>query len=296
MIEKEYIKQGKLKAKVGDFKGAIQDYSRAIKINPSLAESYTYRCGAHCEMGDYASALDDSNKAIMLNPDDAMAYTNRGGIQLTLGNYRAAIDDCTKAISIDPKTVLAYVNRGSAKGELGEYKEAIDDYTRVIQLAPAMTLAYVRRGNIKMCFGDYTGAAADWERAIELNPSEGIELEPWIEQAANIESTMSQGQIGPAKLLLGIALEKMGVKAQAVKTVLEQIGKPPPAIQAEEKPAETVVNAKEYISQANKKYSRGDFQGAIADWEKAIATDPLNRNDLQMWIDLAKAKSKTNPD
>ena len=294
MIEKEYIKQGLLKAKVGDFKGAIHEYTRVIKMNPNIAEAYTYRCGAHCELGDYTSALEDSNKAIMLNPDDSMAYTNRGGIQLTLGNYRAAIDDCTKAIGIDPKTVLAYVNRGSAKGELGEYKEAIDDYARVIQLAPAMTLAYVRRGNMKMCSGDYTGAAADWERAIELNPSERIELEPWIEQAANIESTMSQGQIGPAKLLLGIALEKMGVKAQTVKTVLEEIGKPHPAIQAEEKPAETVVSAKEYTAQANKKYHSGDFQGAIDDWKKAIEIDPLSQNDLQMWIDLAKAKSKTN--
>ena len=58
--------------------------------------------------------INDYNKAIELNPKDATAYVNRGIAYNALGNYQQAINDYNKAIELNPKDAEAYYNRGNA--------------------------------------------------------------------------------------------------------------------------------------------------------------------------------------
>ena len=68
-----------------DNEGAIEDYNKAIKLNPNYSEAYYNRGNAKKDLGilykniDYLEkAIKDFNKAIELNTYLSEAYFNRG--------------------------------------------------------------------------------------------------------------------------------------------------------------------------------------------------------------------------
>ena len=73
-----YYKQGNEKIKLGDYQGAIADFSKSIELNPNVFPSYFSRGVAKLELGDYPGSIEDFNKAIELNPNLFQAYKNRG--------------------------------------------------------------------------------------------------------------------------------------------------------------------------------------------------------------------------
>jgi len=129
-----YNNRGITRKKLGDYKGAIADYNKAIKINEKLAESYLSRGLARRDLGDYKEANADFSKAIKINPDYALAYNNRGLVRKILGDLQGAIADYNQAIKLDPDYALAYMNRAYARKDLGEKKGAIEDMQKIVQI------------------------------------------------------------------------------------------------------------------------------------------------------------------
>ena len=60
--------------------------------------AYNNRGAAYAVLGQYATALEDYDKAIQLDPDDTMAYYNRGVAYKELGRYHRAIEDYDRVI------------------------------------------------------------------------------------------------------------------------------------------------------------------------------------------------------
>jgi tetratricopeptide (TPR) repeat protein len=56
----------------------------------------------HDNKGEHDHAIDDYNKAIEINPKDAAAYYNRGNAYEKKGDKARAIADFSKAIEINP--------------------------------------------------------------------------------------------------------------------------------------------------------------------------------------------------
>ena len=75
-----------------------------------IAEEYLNSGYDKVEQKDYREAIQDYNKAIELNPDYAKAYVNRGLAKANLQDYRGAIQDFTKAIELDPDLDKTYHN------------------------------------------------------------------------------------------------------------------------------------------------------------------------------------------
>ncbi|HEX7414509.1 MAG TPA: tetratricopeptide repeat protein, partial [Bacteroidia bacterium] len=61
-----------------DYKGAIEDYTKAIELNPKYANAYMVRGMCKDELKDYNGSIQDYNKAIELNPKYTDAYMARG--------------------------------------------------------------------------------------------------------------------------------------------------------------------------------------------------------------------------
>ncbi|BAZ90315.1 tetratricopeptide repeat protein [Raphidiopsis curvata NIES-932] len=167
-----YYERGGARRELGDYKGAIDDYTQAIKIEPELASVYYERGGARRELRDYKGAIDDYTQAINIFPELASAYYERGGVRRKLRDYKGAIDDYTQTIKIEPESAfLAYYERGGARRELGDYKGAIDDYTQAIEISPEFASAYYERGFARRELGDENGAGFDFQRASDLQVS-----------------------------------------------------------------------------------------------------------------------------
>ncbi|QLE47446.1 tetratricopeptide repeat protein [Nostoc sp. C057] len=95
-----YKKRGNARSDLGDFEGAIEDYTQAIQINPNYADAYYNRGNAHSDLGDFERAIEDYTQAIQINYNYADAYYNRGNIRLEIADRQGAIEDFQKAADI----------------------------------------------------------------------------------------------------------------------------------------------------------------------------------------------------
>ena len=166
-----YFLWGNAKFYLGDYVGAIVNYTRVIQHEPDNATAYYNRGLAKYNLGQYIAAIVDYNIAIRLKPNDASAYTNRGVAKAKLGQHFAAITDYDIAIRLKPNDAGAYYNRGNAKHYLGQHFAAIADYDIAIRLKPDDAGAYANRGVAKADLGQHFAAIADYDIAIRLDPN-----------------------------------------------------------------------------------------------------------------------------
>jgi tetratricopeptide (TPR) repeat protein len=157
----------------GDHDQAIEDDTRAIELNPQLDVAYMNRGFDYGQKGDYDRAIADETRAIELNPQDAEAYVSRGAAYAYKGDYNRAMADSDKAIELNPRLAEAYVNRGEAYGNRGNYDQEIADENKAIELKPQLAEAYGDRGEAYSNKGNYDLAIADQNKAIQLKPDYG---------------------------------------------------------------------------------------------------------------------------
>jgi len=233
-----YNNRGIARAAIGEYDCAIRDYTRAIELNPDHAMAYNNRAIAYAAVHDYERALQDYTRALALKADYAEAYHNRGNAYREMRDYDRAILDYTRAIERKPDFEEAYNNRGNAYREKDDYDRAIRDYTRAIDLRPDFESAYVNRGHAYARRRDYAHAVQDYSRALALNPRS--------EQAYTAR---------------GNAYSRIGDYRRAILDYTE-------AIRLKPRSAESYNNRGSAFGQA------GDYEQAIRDFTKAIELKP----------------------
>jgi tetratricopeptide (TPR) repeat protein len=116
----------------------------------SPARAHRRRGNAFLENYKYEQAMEAYTKAIALDPGMADAYNGRGIARRSMGQAKQAIEDFTRAIELDGDFAQAYRNRGSAwHGEM-QHDKAIVDLTRAIEIDPAYGNAYFARGTVHL--------------------------------------------------------------------------------------------------------------------------------------------------
>lgn len=154
----------------GNYDQAIRDYNKTIGVNSQYANAYYNRGNAYNDKGSHDRAIKDYDKAIELNPQYADAYNNRGLAYYNNRNYEQAIKEYDKVVELNPQFAGAYSNRGLAYYKKRNYEQAIRDYDKAIELNPQYASAYNNRGNVYNDRGNYDRASKDYSKAIELNP------------------------------------------------------------------------------------------------------------------------------
>lgn len=91
---------------------------------------------ASLNLGKPEQALEEFSRAITIDPARADGYVGRGNALNTLGRYEAAVADYDRAIAIDPSLANAFVNRGIAHSHLGNLNLAVADYEKGLALDP----------------------------------------------------------------------------------------------------------------------------------------------------------------
>ena len=83
-------------------------------------------------------ALEDFNRAISIDPTHPDGYLGRANTLNTLGRYEESLRDYERVIEINPEIANTYVNRAIAYSHLKEYEKAIADYEKAFELDPEL--------------------------------------------------------------------------------------------------------------------------------------------------------------
>ncbi len=144
------------------------------------ARNYEYffnRAQDKYELGNYKEAILDYNKALKLSPTEiCLVYSMRGNAKRNLGDFDGAISDQNKALDFDPLYTDGYFNRGIAKFKKGDFDGAIQDYSQVLQINPKDSDAFFNRANVKKEIADMKGACEDWREAADLGDNDATKF------------------------------------------------------------------------------------------------------------------------
>jgi len=78
-------------------------------------DTHRYFGNKYGDLQAYWSAVEDYTRAIVLDPSYAEPYYSRGVLYWReIGNYHRAVQDLTRVIALDPARFEAYFNRGLA--------------------------------------------------------------------------------------------------------------------------------------------------------------------------------------
>ena len=109
-----------------DYSGAIADANRAVSLDPKLARAYNLRGVARRASGDSVRAIDDFTQAIRLQPSLENFLARAGTYQL-LNRHDLAIADFTRALVIAPREPDFYFARSLSEAAVGDSAAAKRD-------------------------------------------------------------------------------------------------------------------------------------------------------------------------
>jgi tetratricopeptide (TPR) repeat protein len=134
-----------MKRSLGDRDAAMDQLEKAIESDSSMLYPYLERAYQRMEGGYYKGALEDYTRALEINDRDPEIWLSRGIAKEKSNDLKGAFSDYTQAIERNEKFEKAWLNRGNVLSKQGRYKEASEDYTAAIAYKPDYAYAYYNR-------------------------------------------------------------------------------------------------------------------------------------------------------
>ena len=165
-----YSNMGNVLKDKGDLEAAIQSYKQALKIKPDYAQAYNNMGNALKDKGDLEAAIESYKQALKIKPDYAQAYSNMGIALKGKGDLNAAISSYKQALKIKPDYAEAYNNMGSALNDKGDLEAAIESYKQALKIKPDYAEAYNNMGIALKDKGDLEAAIESYKQALKIKP------------------------------------------------------------------------------------------------------------------------------
>ncbi|HYB91109.1 MAG TPA: tetratricopeptide repeat protein [Candidatus Binataceae bacterium] len=164
---------GSLKYYQGDYKGAAEEYGRALEAKPHDPELLRYRADAESADRNYVAVLIDLDEILARNPKDVDTLIARSDAYLAMNNYDRAQADADRAVALAPQDAETYSMRAYVLDHRGKLDDAIADLGRAIKYSRAKRAdLYYRRGFAEAEKDDYDHAIDDLNEALKLAPDD----------------------------------------------------------------------------------------------------------------------------
>ncbi len=119
---------------------------------------------------DYAPAIEDFSKALALDPRHDLALADRGIAYVMQDNIAAAKRDFAAATLINAKNPVLYRGLGALAMKAHQYAEAIADFTTSLHYMPGDAFTLGERAWAYHCAGNDDSAMADYAALLRITP------------------------------------------------------------------------------------------------------------------------------
>ncbi|MFJ9179680.1 tetratricopeptide repeat protein [Streptomyces sp. NPDC102360] len=150
---------------------ALQDYARALELQPGSQAVLTDRAELLAGQRRLEEALADVDAAIAGGPNEIRPLWAKGNILQDASRIGEALESYEQALRIDARRPGPHGERGVCLFRLGRHEEALAAFDRALELKPSLVWALLRRAEVLRALGEQERAMADWDRAVELAPT-----------------------------------------------------------------------------------------------------------------------------
>lgn len=165
-----FIERGNARFLNEYFGGAIEDFTKALKLDGSLSEAYFGRGLALGRAGKIEDGIKDLDIYIQRKPKSSIAYTKRGVRYFWLGDQDKAKADYEKAIELDPENAEAYDDLGVIYALRKQYDEAREHFMSAIEYDPSFQKAYYNMALVSYLVNSNQQALIYIINALALSP------------------------------------------------------------------------------------------------------------------------------
>ncbi len=173
-----YLNRAWARKRAGDLQGAMQDYNKAIEVEPDSAEAYNNLGLALEESGQLAQARTQYQAAIRSNPKMAVAFFNLGNLDMKEEHLDEAIMNLEKATALQPARFgVANANKGYVLMKMGRPSEAVTAFRQAVTAGRSDAELHNAMGAALAHLGRAEEAMVEFRQALALNPNDPIALE-----------------------------------------------------------------------------------------------------------------------
>ena len=162
--------RGACYAGLGQLDSAVQNYEKALSINPDYAKAHYNLGGALQGLGKLHDSVKSYENSTALEPENAQAHNNLAIVLRELDQLEEAEASCRKAIVLDPEyaeahcslSIILYAN-GDLNSALESIEKAysIDPKSKIIKLLLAVLKARKTRETTEVSVGNISKSACD---------------------------------------------------------------------------------------------------------------------------------------
>ncbi|HXH23436.1 MAG TPA: tetratricopeptide repeat protein [Dehalococcoidia bacterium] len=208
-----------------------------------LTFEYIARARESGDAADYGRALEASGRSLAALPRYEPSLVAAAAARISVHDFAAGLELADRALAARPRSGAGHALRGDALIALGRYDEAEAAYQEALALAPGVG-TFARMAHLSFLRGDVANAADFWKQAIAAARGHSAIDEAWARvQFGALE--FDRGRPGAAERAAAAALRAHPGSAPALAL------------------------------RARARAARGDLDGAIADYEAALASQPL---------------------
>lgn len=274
---KQYYKAAEEFLEAGNKADAIEQFSKAIELDPEYTEAYIQRGKIYFEQEKYQASLEDYTRALTFEPEEPNVLLLKTTTLFALQQYNKALESANKLIEIDKKNIEGYqlkietlikledynaalyaaneLNdmretpenlylRGKVNVLLGNLEDAREDLSDAISKDKKYIDAYVAYTNLMVQTDNITEAEEHIAKAIELNPK-------------NPQAYLARSKVFISKLQYTEAINDIS------KNILIEPNNP-----------------QWYLTRGNYYLDYAQYQSAISDFSKVIDLDKDNATAL----------------
>jgi serine/threonine-protein kinase len=169
-----YVTLGQIHEATGEHDLAMQEFQRALTLNPHDPEAETGLAEAYENAGRIGEAETVFMKAAALRPDSWKGYANLGAFYDRQNKYSQSVQADQRAIQLTPDNAQVYANLGGASVDSADPKLLpIGERAlrRSIQISPSYA-AYANLGDLLLLEHRPAEAEAAIQRALKINSSD----------------------------------------------------------------------------------------------------------------------------
>ncbi len=234
---KKYYEAAQKFDAAGNYKDAIENYSKAIDLDPKYEKAYEARAVSYEKQNMKQQAIDDYKKVLAFEPKEKTYYYNAGRLLNDLGKYGEADQMLRKALERD-------------KG----YAEAIEVEVKVLHKLKDYNYGLVVT---QLGLDEKKNAQTYYNHAVMLDSLKNYpEAEKFYKNSKYYDSKFMPAYVGLA--LVDVKLNKMD---EATKTCEDALVKAPD-------------NMDIYFAKSMVSASKKDFQNALNDITKVVLSKP----------------------
>jgi len=154
----------------GQVDKAIDEFNRALKLDPQDASTH-FGAGLCCyEKGEISRAMEEFGQVLEINPQHLQANYHLGLCYYQKKEFPEALSNFQQAIILDPKNKYVYCQMGQAYFEQRQYNLALKALKKAVKINPNMPSAHQTMGTIYLEQNLYGLAEIEFKKTVLLDP------------------------------------------------------------------------------------------------------------------------------